>query len=134
MIVARLQTGIAVIVRVMVVEDITGVESIMLNHRTFIMQMNFTTVHGVIHVPWLTRMTAKRLMSVIKDITRVMTRLMGVAKRATLAKVIARVIVRVRSDLQMRFLWVAWRVTLAKVLLDTLMRIMTYVELGMNLV
>jgi hypothetical protein len=120
MIVVRLQTSVAVIVRVTVVQDITREESITLDHRSL-----FTTSHGIMHVPWLTRMAMKRLMSIVEGITWVMmggisnviedliTRLVGIVKRTTLVKVV----VRVRDDLLMTLLLVVRRVILTKMML-----------------
>jgi hypothetical protein len=118
-----------VIVRVTVVQDITREVSITLDRRSL-----FTTSHGIMHVPWLTRMGTKRLTSVTEGITWVvmgsisniiedlMTRLAGIAKRTPLVKVVA----RVRDDLLMTFLLVVRRVILTKM--------MTYRELVMSLV
>jgi hypothetical protein len=67
----RLQTRITGIAKVTVIEGITRVESITLNDwRIFTQMMDFTTTHSLVHVPWLTRMTAKRLMRVTQDVTR----------------------------------------------------------------
>jgi hypothetical protein len=95
--VGRLRTSITVIANVTVVEGIARVESIMLSDWGIFTQMvDLTTTHSLVYVPWLTRMIAKRLTRIARGVardvmgrvSRVLTRLAGIAKRLTLMRVI----------------------------------------------
>jgi hypothetical protein len=152
--VGSLQTSIAYIARITVIEGITWVESISIVEFMI-------AAHGILHVPWLARMATKWLPRVRQGIARVVMesipRLAGVAKRVTFTRIVTTVrdnlmmrfprrvtLVTIRDTLPMKFpkrvnltivvttvrndlmpkLAVAWRVTLVRVLLDTLMGVM----------